>query len=86
MPYTRALARLRQSFVEQPSQPSDHLIPTLIDVTELMCQINDYFSYDEIEDSEVKGDAAVDLAAKNFRRELQRLRDRMSEPVKQNGK
>lgn len=50
-----------------------------------MCQITEFFSYDEIEDSEMKGDAALELAVNNFRRELKRLRDTMLENSKQNG-
>jgi hypothetical protein len=49
-----------------------------------MCRINDYFSYDDIEDSEIHGEALLKLSTTNFSAELQRLRDTIPDPVKQN--
>jgi hypothetical protein len=50
-----------------------------------MCRINDYFSYDNIEESELQGDTILDLSTNNFSTEYQRMRDTMSESVAQNG-
>ncbi|KAH8701338.1 hypothetical protein GQ44DRAFT_785180 [Phaeosphaeriaceae sp. PMI808] len=49
-----------------------------------MCHINEYFSYDDIEDSEIKGDTMLELSTTNFSTEVQRLRDAMSESIRQN--
>jgi hypothetical protein len=49
-----------------------------------MCRINDYFSYDDIEDSEIHGETMLKLSTTNFSAELQRLRDTIPDPVKPN--
>jgi hypothetical protein len=85
MPYTRALARACQSFQQRPECPTDLLISPLVQLSELMCRINDYFSYDNIEESELKGDTILDLSTNNFSTEYQRMRDGMSDSVAQNG-
>ena len=84
MPYTRSLARLCQSFADHPEHPSDSLIPPLVHLSEFMCRINDYFSYDEIQDSEIRGESALNMSTSNFRSELQRLQDFMPEHARQN--
>jgi hypothetical protein len=84
VPYTRAIARACQSFSQRPEYPSDLLITPLVQSSELMCRINDYFSYDDIEDSEIRGETMLKLSTTNFSAELQRLRDATPEPVKMN--
>jgi hypothetical protein len=49
-----------------------------------MCRISDYFSYDDIEDSEIHGETMLRLSTANFSAELQRLRDAIPESVKMN--
>lgn len=49
-----------------------------------MCRINDYFSYDNIDESELNGDTILDLSTNNFSTERQRMQDAMSESVAQN--
>ncbi|KAF1848917.1 uncharacterized protein K460DRAFT_364856 [Cucurbitaria berberidis CBS 394.84] len=84
MPYTRALARHCQSFADRPEHPPDVLIAPLVRLSELKCRISDYFSYDEIEFSEINGDSTLDLSTGNFRSELQRLEESLPEVVRQN--
>jgi hypothetical protein len=84
VPYTRTIARACQSFFQRPEYPSDLLITPLVQASELMCRINDYFSYDEIEDSEIRGETMLKLSTTNFSAELQRFRDSIPEPVKMN--
>lgn len=86
MPYTRSLARHCQSLAEQAEYPSDALIAPLVRLSELMCRISDYFSYDEIAYSEITGELALDLSTSNFRTELQRLQESMPESVRQNSR
>jgi hypothetical protein len=85
VPYTRAITRASQSIVQASECPSDLLIPPLVQLGELMCRINDYFSYDNVDDSEVNGDTLVELSTSNFRNELQRFRDSLPESVRRNG-
>jgi hypothetical protein len=85
MPYTRTLARHCQSLTSLPSCPSDSLIGPLVHLSDLMCRITEYFSYDEIAFSEINGDAALELSTGNFRREFQRLQDSLPEILGQNG-
>ena len=85
MPYTRTLARYCQSFTERPEFPSDALIAPLVHIGDLMCRITDYFSYDDVAFSDIKGDSALELSTSNFRSELQRIEDSMPDSLKQHG-
>jgi hypothetical protein len=49
-----------------------------------MCRINEYFSYDDVEDSEIRGETMLKLSTTNFSAELLRLRGSIPEPVKMN--
>ncbi|KAF1937625.1 hypothetical protein EJ02DRAFT_49743 [Clathrospora elynae] len=84
MQYTRSLARHCQSFIERPEYTSDALISPLVRLSDLMCRITEYFSYDEILYSEANGDSALEMSTSNFRNELQRLQDSISDSVRQN--
>ncbi|CAO2650118.1 Nn.00g014100.m01.CDS01 [Neocucurbitaria sp. VM-36] len=84
IPHTRSLARHCQSFADRPDHPSDVLIAPLVRLSELKCRISDYFSYDDIDFSEINGDAMLDLSTSNFRSELQRLEDSLPAGVRQN--
>jgi hypothetical protein len=84
VPFTRAVADICQSFSERPSCPSDKLIAPLVKISEFMCRISDYFSYDDVENSELQGEHMLELATSNFRAELQNLRDAMPEDARQN--
>ncbi|KAJ4372994.1 hypothetical protein N0V83_003285 [Neocucurbitaria cava] len=84
MQYTRSLARNCQWFADHPEYSSDNLIAPLIRLSELKRRISDYFSYDEIEFSEINGEAMLDLSTGNFRSELQRLEESLPEGVRKN--
>jgi hypothetical protein len=84
VPYTRALARASQAFSQRPEFDSDLLIAPLVQSSELICRISDYFSYDEIEDSEINGETLLKMSTDNFSAEIQRLRDAIPESIKGN--
>ncbi|KAH5278832.1 hypothetical protein HBI23_049720 [Parastagonospora nodorum] len=84
VPYTRALARACQDFSQRPEFDSDLLITPLVQSSELMCRINDCFSYDEIEDSDINGETLLKLSTNNFSAEIQRLRDAIPESIRGN--
>lgn len=86
MHYTRALSRSCQILSQTPEHPSDILIAPLIHTSELICRINDHFSYDEIRDSDIVGETMIELSVKNFSTELQRLRDTTPEAARTNSK
>lgn len=71
-------------FAQQPEHSSDLLIAPLVQLSELMCRINDHFSYDDIKNSEMNGEIGLELSTSNFSAELQRLRDSMPPSVQQN--
>ncbi|KAH7383846.1 hypothetical protein BKA66DRAFT_511923 [Pyrenochaeta sp. MPI-SDFR-AT-0127] len=84
MPYTRSLACHCQSLAEHPEYPSDALIAPLVRLSELMCRISEFFSYDEIAYSDISGESTLDLSTTNFRSELQRLQESIPVSVNQN--
>ena len=84
MPYTQSIARACQNFSHQPEHPSDLLIAPLIQLSELLCRVNDHFSYDNIEDSDIHGDINLEASTSNFSAELRRLRDAMPASIQEN--
>jgi hypothetical protein len=86
VPYTRAISRACQSFSQRPEYPSDFLIAPLVQSSELLCRISDYFSYDDIESSDINSETVLKLSVNNFSAELQRLRDATPQSVRNNSK
>jgi hypothetical protein len=84
VPYTKAIARACQSFSQQPEHASDLLIAPLVQASELTCRISEYFSYDDIEDSDIHGENVLKLSTSNFSAELRQLREAIPESVKNN--
>jgi hypothetical protein len=71
-------------FSQQPEYPSDSLIAPLIQLSELMCRVNEHFSYDNTEDSDIYGKINLEVSTSNFNAELQQLRDTMPATIRQN--
>jgi hypothetical protein len=84
VPYTKSIARACQSFTQQPDCPTDTLIAPILNACELLCRVNDFYSYDDIETSEVIGESTIDISTCNFRAELQQLRDTLPAAIMQN--
>ncbi|KAJ4299129.1 hypothetical protein N0V90_004373 [Kalmusia sp. IMI 367209] len=49
----------------------------------LLCRVNNYFSYDDIENAEVKGESLLQLSATNFESELARLAESIPPAIKE---
>ncbi|KAF1935721.1 hypothetical protein EJ02DRAFT_415320, partial [Clathrospora elynae] len=72
--YTRYMGQCCESFVNS-SMITDKFIPPMIQSCELISRVNDHFSYDDIENSEVNGELMLEMSTSNFRKELKRIRD-----------
>ncbi|PSN72276.1 hypothetical protein BS50DRAFT_248067 [Corynespora cassiicola Philippines] len=84
MAYTRFMGQCCQSLSEGQEHPSDALITPLIRLSELIGRINDYYSYDDIDNSDVKGETMIEMSANNFSAELNRIRDAVPTTLKRN--
>jgi hypothetical protein len=47
----------------------------MLQSSELLSRVNDHFSYDDIDNSDVKGERIIDISVTNFLGELKRIRD-----------
>lgn len=67
---------------------SDALIRPLIQASELLCRVNEHFSYEDIDNAYVKGDVLLDVSVTTFLTELKHIRDPAlsSEFLKHNSK
>jgi hypothetical protein len=65
---------------------SDVLITPMVELCELTCRISDYFSYDDIENAEVRGDMMLSCTILNFRADLDRIRVSIPPEAKDNRK
>lgn len=84
MSYTKFMAKCCKSLAVRQEQPTDALIGPLIRMSELMCRINDHFSYDDVDDAEIKGDLMLEMSMSNFRSELERIKNSISSSMRQN--
>ncbi|CAI6342460.1 unnamed protein product [Periconia digitata] len=82
--WTRYMAQCCRNVNSRQEYPSDVLILPLIQLSELMCRINDIFSYDDIGNAEVKGDMMIDMSITNLSSELDRIQDAVAPSVKEN--
>ncbi|KAF2008161.1 hypothetical protein P154DRAFT_392929, partial [Amniculicola lignicola CBS 123094] len=64
--------------------PSDALISPLIRLSEVISRANDYFSFDDIDNAEVRGDIILDMSMTNFRNELELIKSSLPDSVRQN--
>ncbi|KAF1970011.1 hypothetical protein BU23DRAFT_219867 [Bimuria novae-zelandiae CBS 107.79] len=71
--HTRYMDQCCRHLAECQEYPSDALITPLIQLSALICRVNDFFSYDDIENAEFKGEAFIQMSASNFENELARL-------------
>ena len=62
-----------QHLSECHEYPTDALIKPLVQISALMCRVNNYFSYDDIDNAEVQGETMIQLSITNFQSELARL-------------
>lgn len=58
----------------------------LVQSSELALRISDYYSFEDIDEAEVRGETLLKLSTSNFSAELQKLRDGMPESVRANSK
>ena len=71
-------------FSQQPEYPSDLLITPLVQSSELAMRISDYYSFDDIDETEVRGETLLKLSTNNFSAELQKLRESIPESIRTN--
>ncbi|KAF2732906.1 hypothetical protein EJ04DRAFT_565645 [Polyplosphaeria fusca] len=81
---TKYMMKSARLLVEELQVPTDALILPLFRVSALTCHINDYFSYNDIEDAEVHGQTALELAAANFGGEVAQIKDSVPANLKDN--
>jgi hypothetical protein len=55
--------------------PTDALIRPLIKTSELLSRVHDHFSYDDIENADVRGELLLDMSATSFMAELKHIKD-----------
>jgi len=75
MSHTKYMVRCYQSLAKNPEYPTDTLIAPLIQLSELITRVNNHFSYDSIEDAEIKGELLLVMATNNFHQELERIKE-----------
>lgn len=87
MVYTRYMAQCCESF-KHSCALTDVLISPMVQLCELWSRVNDHFSYDNIEYTEVHGELMLSMLTTTFRQEVKRIRDSIvaSELAEKSGK
>jgi hypothetical protein len=85
LPYTRWLSQCCDYFNDS-SVPSDALIRPLVQASELLSRISTYFSYDDVENAEVKGETMLNLSVNNFSADLTHIKESLSPLLKHSSK
>jgi hypothetical protein len=86
MRHTRYMVQCCQLLAQRKEHPSDVLITSMIELSELICRINDYFSYDDIDNTEVNGEIMLKATTLSFRNELDQIRNSIPIEAKNNSK
>lgn len=71
--HTRYMDQCCQDLIDCQEYTTDTIITPLVQLSTLICRIQDYFSYHDIENTDVKGEALLHLSVANFDRELARI-------------
>ncbi|KAF2634079.1 hypothetical protein P280DRAFT_474889 [Massarina eburnea CBS 473.64] len=84
MQHTRYMAQCAERVSSRLEYPSDALVSPLIQLSELSCRVNNFFSLDDIDNADVKGDLMLEMSTANFCAELDRIRDTVPFIIKNN--
>ncbi|KAF2260070.1 hypothetical protein CC78DRAFT_536671 [Lojkania enalia] len=84
MTFTKYMAQCSALLGQELREPTDALISPLIRLSELLCRVNDSFSYDDVASADIRGDMIIDLSISNFRGELDRIRQTLPIKVMEN--
>ncbi|KAL5374714.1 hypothetical protein DPSP01_011732 [Paraphaeosphaeria sporulosa] len=82
--HTRYMDQCCQHLMDCQEYATDTIITPLVQLSTLICRVQDYFSYYDIENADVKGEALVQLSVANFDRELARITDSFPQTLIQN--
>lgn len=72
LPYTRYMAQCTEAFAGS-DVATDDLIKPIIQASELLARVNEYFSYDDIDNSDIRGENMLQMSTTNFLGELKRI-------------
>ncbi|KAJ4372061.1 hypothetical protein N0V83_003834 [Neocucurbitaria cava] len=72
--HTHYMAECCNSFIGSPIA-TDVLITPLVQLCELASRVSEHFFYDDIENSEIKGELIIQMSIHGFRKELLRIKD-----------
>ncbi|KAH7076804.1 hypothetical protein BKA63DRAFT_412401 [Paraphoma chrysanthemicola] len=73
LPHTRYMQQCCDSF-SKSSVSTDALIRPLTQASELLSRVNAHFSYDDLENADIKGEMLLDISATSFLRELSHIK------------
>ncbi|KAF2119342.1 hypothetical protein BDV96DRAFT_343251 [Lophiotrema nucula] len=82
--YTRYMAQCCKSVTESREVNSDILVSPLVKLSNLVSRVNDYFSYDDIDNAEVKGEAMLESSSLTFQSELAQIKENIPDDLKHN--
>jgi hypothetical protein len=77
------MAQCCDAFID-PSVSTDALILPLIQASELLSRINVHFSYDDTDNSDIRGELMLDISATSFLGELKRVKEATPTTVQKN--
>ncbi|ORY11723.1 hypothetical protein BCR34DRAFT_316920 [Clohesyomyces aquaticus] len=84
MAYTKFMGLCCQSLTEHCEAPTDTLIPPLVQGSDLMYRVSEYYSYDDIDSADVRGEMFLEMSTQSFRRELEVIREAVPSSAKEN--
>jgi hypothetical protein len=73
---------------DDSSVPTDALIRPLIQASELLSRVNAHFSYDDLDNADIKGELMLDFSVTSFLREVNHIKSSPSTTIllRQNSK
>lgn len=81
--HTRYVTQCLEHLANCREYTTDSLITPMIQLSALLGRINDYFSYDDIENADIKGESLLQLSVTNFETEVTRLAESIPVEVRE---
>ena len=80
------MAQCHRQLTEHPEHPTDTLIEPIIKLSQIIIRVNEHFSLDDIDNTEIKGERMLEQSTISFCNEIESLKRSVPAQHKQNGR
>ena len=86
MPYTKSIRRACELLATLKECQTDEMLIYLIRITELSQRVHETFSFDELENVDIRGEVITNITVQSFMQNLENLQSAIPGSLKENSK